>query len=78
MGKSIQLCTSIELAAVLGVSPQTITRNAARHKIGRKLGRQWVFDADEAERLRQLLVANGQRDWSAMGKTGMRRRWDSR
>jgi len=71
----MQLTTAPDLAAKLGVSPQTITRNASRHKIGRKLGRQWVFDADEAERLRQLLVANGQRDWSAMGKAGMRKRW---
>jgi hypothetical protein len=74
----MHLTTAPELAAKLAVSPQTITRNAVRHKIGRKLGRQWVFDADEAERLRQLLAANSQRDWSAMGKTGMKSRWDSR
>ena len=74
----MQLTTAPDLAAKLAVSPQTITRNASRHKIGRKLGRQWVFNPDEAQRLQQLLIANGQRDWSAMGKTGMRRRWDSR
>ena len=69
------LYTASQLAKQLGCTPQTITRNAARHKIGRKLGRQWVFDTAEAERLRQLLQANSQRDWSAMGKAGMRRRW---
>jgi hypothetical protein len=47
----MQLTTAPQLVTKLGVSPQTITRNAARHKIGRKLGRQWVFDAAETERL---------------------------
>jgi hypothetical protein len=74
----MQLTTAPDLATKLGVSPQTITRNATRHKIGRKLGRQWVFDGNESERLRQLLAANSQRNWSAMGKAGMRHRWDSR
>jgi hypothetical protein len=44
----MQLTTAPDLATKLGVSPQTITRNAACDKIGR----QRVFDAAESERLR--------------------------
>lgn len=67
--------TSQDLAKLLQVSPQTITRNATRHRIGRKVGRQWLFSPDEAKTLAELLQANSQRDWSAMGKTGMVKRW---
>lgn len=71
----MQLTTAPDLAAKLKTSPQTITRNATRHKIGRKLGRQWVFTPSDVERLTQLLQANRQRDWAEMGKRGMQKRW---
>jgi hypothetical protein len=74
----MQLTTAPELAAKLAVSPQTITRNAAKHRIGRKVGRQWLFSPDEAKRLADLLQRNGQRDWSAMGKVGMAKRWKAK
>lgn len=69
------ILTSQDLVKLLKVSPQTITRNATRHQIGRKVGRQWLFSPDEAKRLADLLEANGKRDWSAMGKAGMKKRW---
>jgi hypothetical protein len=34
----MQLTTALDLATKLGVSPQTITRNAANHGIGQKHG----------------------------------------
>ena len=67
--------TSQDLAKLMQVSPQTITRNATRHRIGRKVGRQWLFSPDEAKTLAELLKQNGQRDWSAMGRSGMAKRW---
>lgn len=70
--------TAQDLAARLKVSSQTITRNATKHRIGRKVGRQWLFSPDEAKRLAELLQANSQRDWSAMGKTGMAKRWKAK
>lgn len=78
MGQLPDICTSIDLANRLGVSPQTITRNATRHRIGRKVGRQWLFTPEEANTLAELLQANSQRDWSAMGKTGMAKRWKAK
>lgn len=71
----MNILTAPDLAAKLKVSPQTITRNATRHCIGRKVGRQWLFTPEEAKTLAELLQANSQRDWSAMGKTGMAKRW---
>jgi hypothetical protein len=59
----------------LKVSPQTVTRNATKHRIGRKVGRQWLFTPDDAKRLADLLQANSQRDWSKMGKAAMDKRW---
>jgi hypothetical protein len=72
------ILTAQDLAAQLHVSSQTITRNATRHRIGRKVGRQWLFSPEEAKRLADLLQRNGQRDWSAMGKTGMAKRWKAK
>ena len=71
----MMILTAQDLAKLLKVSSQTITRNATRHRIGRKVGRQWLFSPDEAKRLADLLQRNSQRDWSAMGKTGMAKRW---
>lgn len=74
----MNILTAQDLAAQLQVSSQTITRNATRRRIGRKVGRQWLFSPDEANRLAQLLQANSQRDWSSMGKTGMAKRWKAK
>lgn len=74
----MNILTAPDLAAKLKVSPQTITRNATRHRIGRKVGRQWLFTPEEAKTLAELLQANSQRDWSAMGKTGMAKRWKTK
>lgn len=71
----MMILTAQDLAALLKVSSQTITRNATKHRIGRKVGRQWLFSPDEAKRLAELLQANSQRDWSAMGRSGMAKRW---
>lgn len=75
MGNWMNILTTQDLANRLQVSPQTVTRNATRHRIGRKVGRQWLFSPDDAKRLAELLQANGQRDWSAMGRSGMAKRW---
>ena len=74
----MMILTSQDLAKLLKVSPQTITRNATRHRIGRKVGRQWLFSHDEAKRLADLLQRNSQRDWSAMGRSGMAKRWQGK
>ena len=74
----MMILTAQDLAARLRVSPQTITRNATRHRIGRKVGRQWLFSPDEAKTLAELLKQNGQRDWSKMGRTGMAKRWSDK
>lgn len=78
MASCMNILTAQDLAAQLQVSSQTITRNATRHRIGRKVGRQWLFSHDEANRLADLLQANSQRDWSAMGKAGMAKRWKAK
>lgn len=75
---TINIFTAQDLAKLLKVSPQTITRNATRHRIGRKVGRQWLFSPDESNRLADLLQRNGQRDWSAMGRSGMAKRWKAK
>ena len=74
----MNILTTQDIASSLQVSPQTITRNATRHRIGRKVGRQWLFSPEEAKRLADLLQRNGQRDWSAMGKVGMAKRWKAK
>lgn len=74
----MMILTAQDLAARLKVSSQTITRNATRHRIGRKVGRQWLFSPDEAKRLADLLQLNSQRDWSAMGRAGMAKRWEAK
>lgn len=74
----MNILTTQDIASSLQVSQQTITRNATRHRIGRKVGRQWLFSPDEAKRLADLLQSNGQRDWSAMGRNAMAKRWKAK
>jgi hypothetical protein len=71
----MNILTAQDLARRFNTSPQTVTRNATKHRIGRKVGRQWLFTPDDAKRLADLLQANSQRDWSKMGKAAMAKRW---
>lgn len=70
-----QLLTAKQVAAQLSVSQQTITRNAIKRGIGRKIGIQWVFTASDISALSKAILENSERDWSAMGQAGSKSRW---
>lgn len=50
----IKLYTVDEAAAILGKSPVTVRQNMRTHKIGRKLGREWVLTDPDLDRLRKV------------------------
>jgi hypothetical protein len=71
----MKLQTAKQVAEKISVSQQTITRNAIRHSIGKKIGVQWVFTDEDVAALTDVIAGNSNRDFSAMGKAGMASRW---
>lgn len=71
----MKIYTASQLAKQLGVTPQTITRNAALHGIGSKIGAAWLFQPGEIRKMRHVLDENYKRDFARMGRKAMAKRW---
>lgn len=71
------LYTASQLAKQLACSPQTITRNAQLRGIGRKISTVWLFTRSDIAKMKKVLDDNYKRDFAAMGRKGMEKRWHS-
>ena len=49
-----KLYTTAEAAEMTGRKPVTVRQLAATHGIGRRIGRDWVFDDNDILRLRNI------------------------
>lgn len=73
----MKIYTASQLAKQLSCSPQTITRNAQLRGIGRKISTVWLFTRADIAKMKKVLDDNYKRDFAAMGRKGMGRRWHS-
>lgn len=69
------LYTASQLAKQLACTPQTITRNAQLRGIGRKISTVWLFTRADIAKMKKVLDDNYKRDFAAMGRQGMKKRW---
>lgn len=71
----MKIYTANDLANQLGVTPQTITRNAGLHGIGVKVSSVWMFQQSDIRKMRIVLDDNYKRDFARMGRAAMAKRW---
>lgn len=71
----MKVYTASQLAKQLGVTAQTITRNAALHGIGVKVSSVWLFQQSDIRKMRLVLDDNYKRDFARMGRAAMAKRW---